>query len=78
MLLVSFGRLHSHGPRVQRLDVLHFRGVGIGDGGRGDLIDALLQLVADTAADDEVWKVAAVEDIVWMRVRKLTWCRTGN
>ena len=69
MLLISFGRLHSHGPRVQRLDVLHFRGVRIGDGGRGDLVDALLELMADAAADDEVREVAAVEDIVWEMVR---------
>jgi len=54
---------------VQRLDVLHFRGVRIGDGGRGDLVDALLELMADAAADDEVREVAAVEDIVWEMVR---------
>jgi len=50
---------------MKRLDVLHFGSVGIGDGGRGDLVDALLELVANSAADDEVREVAAVEDVVW-------------
>jgi len=58
---------------VQGLDVLHFSGVGIGNRGSGDLVDALLELMADSAADDEVREVAAVEDVVWMRVRKWTW-----
>ena len=56
---------------MQRLDVLHFRGVGIGDRGRGDLVDALLKLVADSATDDEVWQVATVEDVVWRGGEKL-------
>jgi hypothetical protein len=62
VLGVGGGRLDGNGSAAQEVDVVHLGGVGVGQLGHLDDVDALLQLLPDAAAEEEDGEVAAIDD----------------